>query len=44
MLSYKSLEEADTRKIHVPTIQERIRDQALMQSEIDRYLFCICYR
>ena len=35
----KSLEEADTRKIHVPTIQERIRDQALMQSEaIDEWL------
>jgi hypothetical protein len=39
VVEVKSLEEADTRKIHVPTIQERIRDQALMQSEaIDEWL------
>ena len=39
VVEVKTAEEKDTRNVHVPTIQERIRDQALLQSEgIDEWL------
>ena len=39
VLEAKTAEEADTRKVYAPSIQERIRDQALIQSEaIDDWL------
>ena len=39
VVKVKTAEELDTTKLYVPTIQERIRDQALLQSEaIDEWL------